>query len=743
MTSWQTPTYRALNEKVGNLVGGKTAEVLDAVGIRTVGQLLRYPPRRYISGTEMSDFSGLMVGDDVAVVARITSATVYVSPRRRLTIALGDGKGGRMTATFFAEKKWVTDYWERTLHQGARGIFIGRVGMFKDTLQLTHPDFVILDERNRVIANRTGLKAENQRAMGRAVQREGLVGMYPASVKAPTWVIADSAAMAVEVASTLFDIFPGWVVDAGGVEPMGQAFEKLHAPADLAEAEAGLRRLRFDEAVLAQTSLAYRRAARRLIEVRPIVASGDGLLAALDERLPFVLTEGQRRASGEIFADLARPHPMSRLLQGEVGSGKTVVALRAMLAAIDSGGQAALLAPTEVLARQHFRTIMSLLGDLADGVLGQGVRVALLTGSQPAAVKRATQEALASGQVDLVVGTHALLSEGVSFANLSLVVVDEQHRFGVEQRAALASKVESEPHTLVMTATPIPRTVAMTVFGDLDVSAITDQPPGREPVTTVFVNTVEHPHWVTRAWQRVAEEVAKGRQVFVVAPRIDADDMDVVGGGDEWIEGVEPGRSLTSVVALAENLSCEALKGLRVAVVHGRQPAAERDETMQAFAAGESDVLVATTVIEVGVDVPNASMMVVVDADRFGIAQLHQLRGRIGRGSHPGLCLLLAPVTDPDGIAADRLRALVNSRDGFELAEVDLQIRREGNVLGAEQSGTASALKVLRVLEDADMIQLARDIAERIASEDPDALQPWVADLLTQADTAGYWAEKT
>lgn len=736
--SWQTVTYRELNSRVVNLVGGKTGAELDKLGIATVGDLLRHRPRRYISGTDMSDFRTLMVDDEVAVVARVHSAEhVHGRAKQRVAVSLTDGRGNYLSAAFFAEKKYLIEYWLRVLQPGARGIFIGKVGEFKGKLQLSHPDFVVLDAHNQVIAGKAG----ERDAIGRQARRDTLVGIYPATRGAATWVIADSIALALEAVGVLADPFPDWVLGRAEVLGFTEALTQLHAPHDLAAAEAGLRRLRFDEALTAQLALSYRRAERRQQWTIPIAAADDGVLAAFDAQLPFTLTDAQTQVSAEIFADLAATHPMSRLLQGEVGSGKTVVALRAMLAAVDAGAQAALLAPTEVLAKQHFKSISTLMGDLALGVVGQGAEIALLTGSRTTAVKRDIQAGLASGQINIVVGTHALLSQGVDFANLGLVVVDEQHRFGVEQRAALAAKVDPEPHTLVMTATPIPRSVAMTVFGDLDVSSLRELPAGRAEVKTVFVNTMQHPHWVDRAWERVKEEVSRGRQVFVVCPRIDPSDAD--DSADDGLEEAARGRQMSAVTVLAEHLARGPLAGIRLGTLHGRQPVAERDETMAAFAAGDLDVLVATTVIEVGVDVPNASMMVVMDADRFGLSQLHQLRGRIGRGEHEGLCLLLAPVAGPGSPADERLQALVATRDGFELAEVDVRLRREGNVLGAEQSGGVSSLRALRVLEDQEMILMAKDIAEQVVSDDPGAAAPWVRDALRQADSAGEWAART
>ena len=438
----------------------------------------------------------------------------------------------------------------------------------------------------------------------------------------------------------------------------------------------------------------------------------DGVLDSFDASLPFQLTGGQKAVCAEIEADLAQDHPMHRLLQGEVGSGKTIVALRAMLAVVDSGGQAALLAPTEVLAAQHLRTIEKFLGPLSQGgTLGSqegATQVTLITGSQNAATRKAALALAASGDAGIVIGTHALLGEKVEFKDLGLIVVDEQHRFGVEQRDALKEKAQKPPHLLVMTATPIPRTVAMTVFGDLDVSTLRELPLGRQPITTHVIPVMEKPTYLERAWARIREEVGQGHQAYVVAPRIAA-------GSDEnadidFLFGVES-SDIASVEELAPRLHGGDLAGLRVAMLHGRLSTEEKESTMKAFAAGEIDVLVSTTVIEVGVDVANATIMVIMDADRFGVSQLHQLRGRVGRGTSPGLCLLVTNAI-AETPARERLDAVAGTVDGFELSRIDLEQRREGDVLGASQSGTRSHLRLLRVLRDEELIEKARTAAQ-------------------------------
>ena len=527
---------------------------------------------------------------------------------------------------------------------------------------------------------------------------------------------------------------------AKGLPGLREALEQVHRPQTRADIARASSRLKWDEAFILQTTLAIRRAAARALPGVPRVARPDGLLAAFDARLPFVLTRGQTDIGQVLTRELADSHPMYRLLQGEVGSGKTLVALRAMLAVVDTGGQAALLAPTEVLAQQHARSIGVMLGELGQGPLIGGdlaTRVALLTGSLGAAARRTALAQVASGEAGLVVGTHALLSDGVAFADLGLVVVDEQHRFGVEQREALRAK-GTAPHVLVMTATPIPRTVAMTVYGDLEVSTLTELPKGRAPTHSAVVPVAEQPAWLDAAWSRIREQVQQGRQAFVVCPRIGDDGP---ADSEEQEPAEDDKRPAVAVAELHPLLVEGPLFGLRVELLHGRLPTDVKDDVMRRFAAGQIDVLVATTVIEVGVDVPNATVMVVMDADRFGVSQLHQLRGRIGRGEHAGLCLLVTG-TEPGHPARARLDAVAATNDGFELARVDLEQRREGDVLGASQSGKRSSLRMLQLLRDEDVIREAREAAVSLVAADPaleqhPALRQAVADLV-DAERADY-----
>ncbi|MBK7820842.1 MAG: ATP-dependent DNA helicase RecG [Tessaracoccus sp.] len=744
--SWRTNIYRELSRRLADVVGGKTAAEFAKLGLVTVDDLMRHVPRRYLAGTEMSDFSTLVPGEDVAVVAKVHASTIATSNGAiRVNASLTDGNRSYLSITLFAPRNpkfqkramGYANHWLSLLQPGARGIFIGKVSEFNGTRQLSHPDFVMLDAAS-VSGSPKSEKQVARAAMGRAVRRATMVGLYPATAKLPTWVIAESIQMALPAISG--DTLPEWVVRDAGVLPFEQALTAVHEPTELAQAEAGIRRLKFDEAFGIQLAMVRRRRENAALLATPRRRRVGGLLDAFDARLPFELTNGQVSIGETIFDELAGTSPMHRLLQGEVGSGKTLVALRAMLAVVDAGGQAVMLAPTEVLAKQHYQSLTALLGDLGEGrSLGahpDATGVALLTGSRSTAARRDALNAIVTGEAGVVVGTHALLSDPVTFFDLGLVVIDEQHRFGVEQRAALAAKAERKPHTLVMTATPIPRSIAMTVFGDLEVSELRERPKGRQPVQTVFVNTLRNPTWVERAWQRIREEVSAGRQAFVVCPAITATQLEsgIEGAGD---------RTLAAVEDVAPQLAGGPLAGLRVGVVHGKQPVADRDDTMAAFAVGSIDVLVATTVIEVGVDVPNASVMVVLDADRFGLSQLHQLRGRIGRGEHAGLCLLLAPVSDQLDAQA-RLDAMTRTSDGFELADLDLQLRREGDVLGEAQSG-GGTLKLLRALDDAEVIRGARDLAERVLDDERSAADPLLADLMTKAEllAAGEWMEKS
>ena len=724
---------------VSVVAGGKTAKALrDGLGVSTVGDLLRHYPRRYIDPGELTDLATLQVGEHVTVFAEVVSATTRRMQQRKGTVSevvVSDGQG-RVSLVFF-NQPWRA---EKQLQVGRRGLFAGTVSAYGGTRQLAHPRFVMLPGAG---------SGDDEDAESEAAFADLIIPVYPATAGLPSWRIQQAVRLALDVVTEVDDPLPPAVRMHHGLLGLGDALRAVHRPPDRESIELGQRRLRFEEAFGLQVVMAQRRheLAGQSAVVRP--ASASGLVHALDDRLPFRLTPAQARVGTEISADLERGHPMHRLLQGDVGSGKTLVALRAMLQVVDAGGQAALLAPTEVLAQQHLRTLQAFLGPLGQrGMLGgddAGIRLAFLSGSQPAKTRRGELEAIASGEADIVVGTHALLEETVEFADLGLVVVDEQHRFGVEQRAALATRGRDgvRPHVLVMTATPIPRTVAMTVFGDLDVSVIDAYPPGRGTIATHVVAPREKPAHLTRAWQRVREEVAEGRKVFVVCPRIGDDASDA----EDDIGSVEPESAPTSsVIDVVAELRDRLLPGLRIGMVHGRMAADDKDEAMRRFAVASSDpdaldVLVATTVIEVGVDIPAASTMVILDADRFGISQLHQLRGRIGRGGEDGLCLLVTGA-EPDSPARERLAAVAATTDGFELARVDLQARREGDVLGTSQSGRRSSLRLLEVIRDEDVVLEARDAAVEVVAQDPSlarwpALREHVA-LLSSDDRADY-----
>jgi len=721
MTNWRTGTARLLHLRLVDVLGDKSGKALAKLGLETIDDLMHHLPRRYLSGTQTTDLTEVRVGEYVAVVARVARCDRRGGgDKGRLEAVLTDGHA-RLTVTFFG-KAYLLDYWQRqlTLSDAVKGIFVGKVGQFQGNLQMSHPDFVMLDESGTIV----GRADEKHKVMARQVRRSGLVGIYPAAAKLPTWQVSECADIALTLLTDLTDSLPDDVVVGEGLLGLYDAFEAIHSPDTIARVEAGLARLKFEEALALQLTMAYRRANREGEAAPVIEPRGDGLLAGLDARLPFELTGEQQAVAARIAADMAESVPMQRLLQGEVGAGKTVLALRAMLAAVDAGHQAVLLAPTEVLAAQHAATIASLMGDLEFEA-----RLTTLTGSMTAIARRNALDAIASGGARLIVGTHALLY-GVKFADLGLVVIDEQHRFGVEQRAALTDGGGARPHVLVLTATPIPRSVAMTVFGDLEVSTLHEIPAGRGDVKTEVVALQTHPGWLARVWERVHEEVAVGGQVFVVCPRINLRDDDVFTEGDG-------GTPSAAAVEMLRQLTTGPLADLKLGLLHGRLPSAEKADAMGRFVDGATDVLVCTTVIEVGVDVPNATMMVVMDADRFGMSQLHQLRGRIGRGDKPSLCLLVTN-TDGDSKAAERLRAVAATRDGFELAELDLVARREGDVLGANQAGGRSTLKLLRAIDDAALIGHAREVAERLVAADPECKDGRLADLVADVEQSDW-----
>ena len=704
-----------LSDSVAKVVGGKTADVLEkSFGMKTVEDLLRYYPRRYVVRGELSNISELIEGEETTVLAAIDSVNHRnIKSKHLLEVIITDGTS-KMSCTFF-NQPWR----ERALKPGTQGLFAGKVGTFKGRAQLTHPDYhLIIDGEN-----------PDEEAASFAGK---FIPVYPTTSKMQTWKLTKCIELAVDALDDVEDFIPQSILQELKLPTLKEALKRIHAPESLADAESARKRLTFDEALLLQLLLAQRRAEIAGLAATPRNISTDGLVAKFEAMLPFEYTEGQKEVIKEIENDMRKAHPMHRLLQGEVGSGKTVIALRAALSVIESGGQAALLAPTEVLAVQHGKTIEKLLGELAFGgtIIGGefGTQISLLTGSMSKENKKKELERIASGEVGIVVGTHALIQDGVEFKDLALVIVDEQHRFGVEQRDALRMKAKVPPHLLVMTATPIPRTVAMTIFGDLDISTLRQLPGGRSPIATHVIPVLEKPKYLERAWERIKEEVGKGHQAYIVAPRISDNsetkvkfsekDIAIAKLMGDSLEDLDSDEDLASVEGLAPKLATGPLKGLRIAPLHGRQSSELKEETMDAFSKGEIDVLVSTTVIEVGVDVPNASTMVIMDADRFGVSQLHQLRGRVGRGKVPGLCLLVSRSAQ-DSVAMERLNAVARTLDGFELSRIDLDQRREGDVLGSAQSGRKSHLRLLKVLRDEAVIESARKVAIKIIEEDP------------------------
>ncbi|MFT4147562.1 MAG: ATP-dependent DNA helicase RecG [Micrococcaceae bacterium] len=672
-----------LDDKLTKYLGDKSAKAFKTnFGYTTVKELLNHFPRRYVQRGELTALDELPLDEDVTVVATVVSVNTRRMRARRgiITEVLlhGEDQTGLLSLTFFNQYGL-----ENRLPVGALGMFSGKVSQYQGKLTLSHPDFQLIDEDEDVE------KLSTQP-----------MPLYPAKAKLSSWIIQRSI-------NVLLDTMPAHLAD-----PLDQKFKfqhkllslhdayiAVHRGETLKQCLAGQHRFRFEEAFLTQLALVKRKADNAHHRATSYKPYAGGLKTDFDENLPFKLTEEQLKVSEEIDHDLAQEVPMNRLLQGDVGSGKTIVALRAMLSVIEAGGQAVLLAPTEVLASQHFQSVYSLLGELNF----KGVSLALLTGSMSAKEKKNVLLNVASGQTNLLVATHAVLSEQVMFADLGLVVIDEQHRFGVDQRDVLRQKGHGKyPHVLVMTATPIPRSVAMTMFGDLEISTLKGLPAGRAPIATHVVNLTQKPHWATRIIERMQEDLNQGHQVYVVCSRI----------GDE-----ETSSDRYSVLDFTEVLS-QNLPHASVAMLHSRLDTDIKDRTMAQFVAGKVDVLVSTTIIEVGVDVANATMMVIMDADSFGVSQLHQLRGRIGRGRLPGLCLLVTRV-EPGHESLERLKAVESTTDGFKLSLLDLELRREGDVLSAQQSGGAKTLKLLKVTQHTKLLEEAREAAQELIDEDP------------------------
>ncbi|MER7193444.1 ATP-dependent DNA helicase RecG [Streptomyces flaveolus] len=707
----------ALQEPLKKVLGPATAKVMaEHLGLHTVGDLLHHYPRRYEERGQLTHLADLPMDEHVTVVAQVADARLHTfasakAPRgkgQRLEVTITDGSG-RLQLVFFGNGVHKP---HKELLPGTRAMFAGKVSVFNRRLQLAHPAYELLrgdPEGEETVESWAG----------------ALIPLYPATAKLESWKLAKAIQTVLPSAQEAVDPLPDSLREGRGLVSLPEALLKIHRPHTKADIEDARARLKWDEAFVLQVALARRRHAETQLPAVPRKPKPDGLLSAFDDRLPFTLTDGQQKVSREIFDDLATDHPMHRLLQGEVGSGKTMVALRAMLAVVDAGGQAVMLAPTEVLAQQHHRSIVEMMGELAQGgMLGgaeHATKVVLLTGSMGAAARRHALLDLATGEAGIVIGTHALIEDKVQFHDLGLVVVDEQHRFGVEQRDALRGKGKQPPHLLVMTATPIPRTVAMTVFGDLETSVLDQLPAGRSPIASHVVPAADKPHFLTRAWERVREEASNGHQAYVVCPRI-GDEEDGPKKKSKQpgpSEGDADKRPPLAVLDVAEQLAKGPLQGLKVEILHGRMQPDDKDAVMRRFAAGETDVLVATTVIEVGVNVPNATAMVIMDADRFGVSQLHQLRGRVGRGSAPGLCLLVTEMPEASA-ARQRLNAVAGTLDGFELSRIDLEQRREGDVLGQAQSGARTSLRVLAVIEDEEIIAEAREEAAAVVAADPE-----------------------
>ncbi|MFI6867230.1 ATP-dependent DNA helicase RecG [Nocardia sp. NPDC050406] len=725
-------------DRLDHVLGVKAAEPLaDAFDMHTVEDLLRHYPLRYATQGQPLTEEAPEEGAHITVMGRVTKTELRPMKNRRgslLKVALDVGGARPVDITFFNGDKV-----RYLVKDGVKAMMSGTVHWWRpDRWNLSHPDYLIMpDKGDGSVENLTqvrgggALRGLAQSAKGAGgvdvsfFERE-FIPVYPATAKVQSWDLLRCIRQVLDQLDPIDDPLPASLRAEHSLMPVTDALRLIHLPESKSDIEEARGRLRFDEALALQLVLASRRHDVEGRVARPCPPRTDGIAAAFDKRLPFELTEGQRAVIEEISADMSRSHPMHRLLQGEVGSGKTIVALEAMLQVVDNGRQCALLAPTEVLAAQHYRSLRNMLGDLGSGgelgAADNATKVVLVTGSMSTKDKKAALLDAMTGEAGLVIGTHALIQDNVEFHDLGMVVVDEQHRFGVEQRDALRAKAKDgvSPHLLVMTATPIPRTIAMTTLGDLETSTLTQLPRGRSPITTKVVPAKVKPSWVDRAWERIHEEVQAGRQAYVVCSRIGGDEEENGKKAKGKAKSAEEKEAPTThaVVDLYEMLRAGPLADLRVGLLHGRLPADEKDRVMRAFNDAEVDVLVCTTVVEVGVDVPNATIMAIVDADRFGVSQLHQLRGRVGRGKHAGLCLLITE-TNPVGSAMARLEAVAATTDGFELAVLDLRQRREGDVLGSAQSGTARSLKLLSLLDDLEVITAAQQLAREVVEADP------------------------
>jgi len=684
-----------LSTPLNELIGGKSAASLEkAFGITRAGELLNHYPRRYIDRGRLTTLRNVEVGVPVTIMATIQSVETRRMTQKRgfiLVVKVTDGID-TMELTFF-NQKWR----EKDLQVGRSGLFAGTVSEYRGVRTLTHPKFALFTDIGIDISQETDAIASFT---------SEIISVYPSTQDLASWQIQAAIEVVLASADDVIDPIPAELLAKHGFMSKVDSLRAIHQPKDHDEILHAIQRIKYEEAFILLALMRQRKSQAKSGIAHARGGSGGALLSEFDGSLPFELTQGQREVGEEISQDLARSIPMTRLLQGDVGSGKTIVSIRAMLDVISSGGQVALLAPTEVLAVQHLESLHVFL----EGVTSRKIRVDLLTGGMPVAKRRQVLLDVQSGDLDILIGTHALLEDNVQFFDLGLIVIDEQHRFGVEQRARMLTKAKGElrPHMLVMTATPIPRTVALTIFGDLDVSTLTESPSLRAEVQTHLVSTSGMPRSVSRVWERMAEEVAAGNRVFVVCPsinRAEADPKKVKTSRDQNPQS-EP---LASVEETYESLSRQ-FPEIAFETLHGGLDSKTKREIMHRFGGSEEpriDVLIATTVIEVGVDIPEATMMVVLNAERFGMSQLHQLRGRIGRGSLPGLCILVHGFSYSSA-SLDRLSAMRDSRDGFVLSQKDLEIRGEGDVLGQDQSGALSSLRLLRIIDDLDFIETVR-----------------------------------
>lgn len=688
-------------------VGKAAARRLEKCGLLTVRDLVEYSPRRYYKWGKLSDISKLQVGEDATVLVQVKKQNLLRNRSGRgvrLLVDVTDGASS-LTCTFFAKNPYMLSPHQRLLKPGATVLMAGKLGEYRGNLQMVQPEFEELEEGSRVVA---------ERRAGRPIP------IYRSCGGLSSWKIGAliSGLLDRVQLDDADDPLPEDVKGEHGLIGYGDALMRLHRPASDVDWQEAKRSLAWMEAFVLQAALLARKERRRSHNAIPIKPDTENQVAdQLVENLPFTLTAAQRQAWQQIETDIQDPSPMQRLLQADVGAGKTIIALLAMAQTVGAGYQAALLAPTEVLARQHYVSITRML----DGA-GLQIPVHLVTASRPAAEKTAALGALASGEPSIAIGTHALLSEGVQIPDLAMLVVDEQHRFGVTQRDQLREQADHTPHTLVMTATPIPRTIAMAVFGDLDVTTMDELPPGRQPVETHLVNSA-NTVWMQRTWQRAKEEVDEGGRVFVVCPRIEVQDEDEEDTPALPLGvNVEPGASASrypaATVVHEELLEKPIFKGLQIGLAHGAAKPEENAETFRRFQTGDAPILVATTVVEVGVDVPEATMMVVLGADRFGLSTLHQLRGRVGRSDRPSVALLVSAPND-NPTTAERLAAIEGTTDGFVLAEADLRLRSEGDVLGRDQAGNVSGLRFLSVTSDGPVIEAAREAAAKVLGEDP------------------------